>query len=237
MNRTQLKYIAITAMLLDHIGMLFGGFFMHTTWGPALYFVLRFLGRLTAPIMCFFLTEGYIFTHSRKNYALRLLIFAIVSQVPYALAHNNSLLTPDFNMLFMLLISLAVLRVLESGIKEYFKFFLVFVLMGFTCYCDWGFFGPLMVICFYVFREKPLKLVLFYCLIVLGINVLSCFFLPVKGIEWYSELWQLGLFLFIPVLYVYNGEGGQKNAFNKWFFYIFYPLHLLILWAIKLAIQ
>ena len=109
-------------MLLDHIGMLFGGFFMQSSWGPALYFVLRFLGRLTAPIMCFFLTEGYIFTHSKKGYALRLAIFAVISQVPYALAHKHSLLTPDFNMLFVLLISFAILCLLDSGLKAYFKF-------------------------------------------------------------------------------------------------------------------
>ncbi|MBR5402078.1 MAG: hypothetical protein IK102_09750 [Treponema sp.] len=232
MNRTQLKYIAITAMLLDHIGMLFGGFFMSSAWGMALYVTLRVLGRLTAPIMCFFLTEGYIYTRSRKKYALRLAIFAVISQIPYALAHKNSLLTPDFNMLFVLLISFAILCVLDCKLKGYFKFFIILVLFALSCYCDWGFFGPLMVICFYKFREKPLWLVLVYCLIVILMNALSCLFLPAKGIEWYSELWQLGLFLFVPVLYLYNGEPGSRAPFHKWFFYVFYPLHLLMLWLL-----
>lgn len=232
LNRNQLKYIAITAMLLDHIGMVFSGFFMESTWGIVLYNAFRVIGRLTAPIMCFFLTEGYIFTRSKKKYALRLAIFTVISQVPYALAHKHSLLTPDFNMLFVLLISFGILCVLDSKFKRYLKILLIFILLFFSSYCDWGLFGPLMVICFYKLREKPYKLILVYSLIVLSIVLLSCFFLPAKGFPWYTELWQLGLFLFVPVLYLYNGQSGSHAVFHKWFFYVFYPLHLLVLWLI-----
>ena len=111
LDRTTLKYIAVIAMILDHIGV-----FLLSAYAPgaaaagiaavsgsgivlggmtaggvlsALYVICRFLGRLTAPIMCFFLAEGFAKTSSRRRYVIRLLVFALISQVPYALAHHG----------------------------------------------------------------------------------------------------------------------------------------------------
>ena len=235
MNRNQLKYIAIAAMLLDHIGMIFGGFFMQTAAGTVLYTILRVIGRLTAPIMCYFLVQGFIHTSSRKNYAIRLAVFALISQVPYALAHRHSLLTPDFNMIFVLLISFAMLCVWESRLERLPKTLLLIILMCLSVFCDWGLFAPLMVMFFYVFRDNRKKQIITYCILALIVCVLSCIMLPMNGFAWYRELWQLGLFLFIPVIFIYNGQSGCASHFNKWFFYVFYPAHLLLLWGIAKA--
>ena len=232
LNRTHLKYIAIVAMLLDHIGMVFGQYFMDSVAGAIVYNCFRVLGRLTAPIMCFFLSQGFLYTRSRKKYAIRLAVFAVISQVPYALAHHHSLLEPDFNMLFVLLICFGMLCVWESKLAAFPKTLVLLVLICLSAFCDWGLFAPLLVLFFHVFRENRRKIIISYSILVVVVVAVSCVFLVSKGLMWYRELWQLGLFLFIPVLFLYNGQPGLQNAFNKWFFYIFYPAHLLILWAI-----
>ena len=84
LNRNQIKYIAITTMLLDHMA----AFLLTPEKHPALtvmYIIMRTIGRIAAPVMFYFLVEGYVHTSSRKNYALRLLAFAILSQIPYSL--------------------------------------------------------------------------------------------------------------------------------------------------------
>ena len=105
MNRNQLKYIAVIAMMIDHIGMflLSPGPGDASALQVALYALLRTTGRLTAPLMLFFLTEGYVRTSSKIKYGIRLLVFGIASQIPYALSHYNNLLVADlFKIRFML---------------------------------------------------------------------------------------------------------------------------------------
>lgn len=224
LNRNKLKYIAITAMLLDHIGMVFSGYFFQSTPATIIYTIFRFLGRLTAPIMCYFLAQGFIHTHSKKQYALRLAIFALISQVPYALAHKHSILSLDFNMLFVLFISFIMLCIWETRLAPFPKFLLLLLLLAASAFCDWGLVGPLFVLFFYLFRENRRNMIISYCILILVVCLM--------GIIFYREYWHLGLFLFIPVLFLYNGEPGSRAAFHKWFFYLFYPVHLLVLWLI-----
>ena len=80
LNRNLLKYIAIIAMVLDHVAFLFIPPFSLS------YQICRFIGKLTAPIMCYFLAEGYNYTSSKVKYGTRLLIFAIISQFAFSLA-------------------------------------------------------------------------------------------------------------------------------------------------------
>ena len=73
--------------------------------------------------------------------------------------------------------------------------------------------------------------------IMLRFTCSDSFFLLNNGYHWYGELWQLGLFMFIPVLYMYDGKKIKLNIFNKWIFYVFYPLHFIIIGIIKLLIN
>ena len=107
-SRNQLKYIAALAMLIDHVGYLFLS--VDTPAG----FLCRLIGRLTCPIMCFFLAEGFAHTSSRKKYAVRLLGFAIVSQPVYSLMKTGKLFSTSFNMLFTLLIAFLILWCYED---------------------------------------------------------------------------------------------------------------------------
>lgn len=223
LNRNQLKYIAAAAMLIDHIGMLF------IPVSNPLGCLMRVIGRLTAPIMCMFLAEGYYYTSSKIKYGARLFVFAVLSQSAYAFAHGNSLLTPDFNMIFTLFLCFLILLANEN-IKNYaLKAAVIFALTAVSYFCDWGVFAPLWVLTFYIFREDKKRKALLFSAIA-GTEILSSvIFCVLNGYHWYGELWQTGLYLFIPVIFIYNGEGGSKNAFSRWFFYLFYPLHLVLL--------
>ena len=232
LNKNQLKYIAIIGMLLDHVAYLFQKHFYNYSWGFAVTFIFRTFGRITAPVMSWFIVQGFIYTSSKKRYALRLLIFAIISQVPYFLIHNSSGAMAQFNVIYTLLLSFLMLCVLESRLESIPKWTLIFVLIAFTIIGDWAIFVPIMVLCFYLLRNDKKHLLIFYSIIAVLVLVTDIIILCIKGYYWYWELWQAGMFLFIPLYLSYNGQPGSRHPFNKWFFYAFYPLHLLVLWSI-----
>ena len=91
LNRNQLKYIAIITMIIDHIAFVF------IPSSNPMYSICRFFGKLTAPIMCYFLAEGYNYTSSKLKYGLRLFIFSIISQFAFSLAFYNTLFILKLN--------------------------------------------------------------------------------------------------------------------------------------------
>ena len=235
LDRLKLKYIAIAAMLCDHIGMFF------LSWGLenasasriALYSLLRVMGRLTAPLMLFFLAEGFVHTSSRKKYGTRLLIFGLISQIPYALSHYNTLLKADFNMILTLFVTFLMLEAAENINNKALNLTAVFALTAATFCFDWGIIGPLMAWLFYIYRDDRKAQVKCYALICAVTVAADTAFMILHHHHWYGELWQAGMFLVIPLLLGYNGEAGSKAPVNKWVFYVFYPLHLMVIWLIK----
>lgn len=229
LNRNGLKYIAAATMLFDHIGALLfplsGGF----------YIMCRLFGRLTAPIMCYFLAEGFIHTSSRKRYALRLLVFAILSQPVYALVHGWSVFVPgglsnaNLNVLFTLLASFCMLTVLEEIKQPLLKWTVAVLLIALSACGDWGVTAPLWVLFFYLFHGDRRRQMAAFALVAAADILCIIIANLLEGLAWYLNMWETGLFLFIPLMLFYNGQGGQKTAFSKWFFYLFYPLHLLML--------
>ncbi len=228
LNRTELKYIAAMTMLIDHIGMMF------ISVTTPLGLLCRIIGRLTAPIMCFFLAEGYEHTRSKYKYGIRLLIFAIVAQPFYAYAHGNTVFEADFNMIFTLFLSFTVLVCFDRIENSFLRFITVAVLIGISSYGDWGITAPLWVLGFYCFKGNTKKTFFYYSAIVIFWIFRATYNCIDSGYIWYYELCQLGLFMF-PFMYLcYNGEKGSDSRFSKWFFYVFYPLHLFVLAVIKI---
>ena len=234
MNRNQIKYIAITAMIIDHIGMflLSPGIADAALPKVVLYALLRTIGRLTGPLMLFFLAEGFVHTSSRKRYGIRLLVFGLISQVPYALSHYNTLKAVDFNVIITLFVSFLMLTAYENIRNRILNTIVVLLLILITMPCDWGFVGPIMALFFYKYRYDRKAQIKAYSIISASIVLLSIFALVNKGVHWYGELWQAGLFLVIPFLLNYNGQAGSKKPVNKWIFYIIYPLHFMAFWLI-----
>lgn len=222
LNRNQLKYIAVMAMIIDHIGV-----FLIPIDNP-LRILCRIVGRLTAPIMCYFLSEGFYFTSSRKKYVIRLLLFAAISQVAYALLFYHNIFIFDFNMIYTLLISFIILMVYSDQQYSTRKIELVLILFMFSTFGDWGMIAPLWVLSFYIYRDDIKKKIAAFSVISFGMIIMSVMSCILSKRHWYAELWQLGVFLFIPFLLIYNGKKGKSNFINKWFFYIVYPLHMFV---------
>ncbi len=223
MNRNIIKCIAAAAMLIDHIGLLFVP--IATPLGTA----MRVVGRLTAPIMCFFLVEGFIHTSSKKKYGTRLLIFAVISQIPFAYMMYNYFWVAHFNVIATFFLCFMILLVFEEVENVFLKVLLIAVLASLGYFCDWGLMAPLWVMCFYLCKDNKNKMALWYCVLCAFWVIRCCIVKFDEGGNWYDSLWQLGSVLALPILYTYNGEGGKSGKFSKWFFYWFYPLHLLVL--------
>ena len=109
-SRDAVKYLAMGAMLLNHIANIF------LIPGALLYEVFTDLGYVTAVTMCFFLVEGYGYTRSKRNYALRLLLFAFLSEIPYCLALTQGAVISFYglNMMFTLFLCFLMLLALEQ---------------------------------------------------------------------------------------------------------------------------
>jgi hypothetical protein len=182
--------------------------------------------------MCWFLVQGFVHTSSRIKYALRLLIFAIAAQIPYALIRVDVQFFAGLNVIYTLLVSFLMLCVLESNLKSFPKWLIIITLLTLSIFGDWAIFAPLMVMFFYLFRDDRNRLLCFYCLASAMVVLTDILILCLRHYYWYQELWQLGMFLFVPLYLSYNGQPGSRHPFHKWFFYVFYPLHLLVLWLI-----
>lgn len=222
LNQNQLKYLAVFAMILDHIAVFF------VSPNSALYILFKTIGRLTAPIMCYFIAEGYYYTSSKKKYGLRLFIFAVISQFAYALGFHRTLLVLDFNVIFTLFLSFMVLLSYDRIKNVVLKWVTVVFIIALSYWCDWGIYGPLWVLFFYIFRGKKVQQAVFFIIISLLFICEKIIVCVIKGAVWFNTLCHLGLLLFVPLIFIYSGKRGKKNLFNKWAFYIIYPLHIAV---------
>jgi hypothetical protein len=221
-NSFALKMIAIIGMTADHIGTVFDA--QLPLWLRCLLFLP---GGMTFPIMAFLLTEGYRHTSDVKKYGIRLLIFAIISFIPFRWALGGM-----FNVLFTLLLGLIVIY-FHDRIETRVLFWLLFVgAVIVSMFCDWGGIGVIMIYLYHVLKDKTSRIVLpLLCPWLLYmpnfVGILSE--MGWEGLQILLPSWfyiYIGCSLTIPLLLRYNGERGYKF---KWGFYIFYPAHLLVL--------
>ena len=228
MNRNSLKIIAATSMLLDHLGL----FFFDKIW------VLRLLGRIAFPLFAFFIAEGLRHTHSRKKYVLTLLLFAVISQVPYAFLHKFY----NFNILFTFLLAILCIYLVETYQKHSIINQICLCLIGIFIVCtepfaviDYGILGVLLVNIYYFFGGKSdnKNKALFYILSASVLYLMGIRDYLFSGLDPYGLLQLFGL-VSLGFIALYDGKKGNHNL--KWFFYIFYPLHLTIILIITLIL-
>ena len=234
LNRAQIKYIAIVALLLDHMAV----FFLPPEKYPALtflYVIMRTVGRMAGPVMLYFIAEGYRYTSSRLKYGIRLLCFGLLSQIPYSLARYRTISGTNLNVMITLFMSFLMLVIADKMKDKVMKGIVVFTFMILTLFSDWGVLGPFMVWLFYIYREDRKKQLISYISLCLAEIVMSVLIIMSGAIAWYEVIWQIGMALPIILIYLYNGESGKKNFIYKWSFYLFYPLHFLVLWLILQA--
>jgi hypothetical protein len=199
---------------------------------PAVYFIMRFIGRLTAAIMCFFIAEGFYYTRSKYKYGMRLGIFAIISQFAYTYAERGTILTSslftDWNVIFTLFVGFCVLLAYEKIDNNPAKWIVIVLLCAASFFGDWMIIAPVWILCFYIFRDDKRKRFIIFGILAV-VEIASCIPFIINN----GEAWQVGVLLVIPLLWFYRGEKGGGSPIHKWAFYIFYPLHLLALGMIK----
>lgn len=227
-----LKYIAIAAMLIDHIAWAFVPF--NTTLGQ----VMHIIGRLTAPIMCFFIAEGYYHTRNLRKYMLRLGIFAVISHFAFVVfEYGDPFIFPArTSVIYTLFLGLLALAVWNKLHNSFVKVFLICVLCFMALFGDWLFFAVLYVLAFGINHGNFKKQIQWFCIVSVALILMLIPDAAMSGKVWYSQMYMAGVFLVIPLLVQYNGQLGKGGKFNKWLFYIFYPLHLFIIGILKFYI-
>ena len=236
LNRDAIKYIAMFTMLLNHIAHIF------LERGTPLYEIFEDIGFFTAPVMCFFLVEGYTYTRSKKEYGLRLVLFAVLSQIPFQLAFGYSTL----NMIYTLLCCFLILVVMEKVSNPLLCRGLSLLLILATVNGDWPVIAPILTILLANDWGDRRMMTRDFCLSYLLFAVLNVqSYMNGEPGDWtlyavtHALLSGMGILAAaVATLVLYNGERAKcgKN-FSKWFFYVFYPGHLLLLYLIKISLH
>ena len=229
LNRDIIKYAAVFAMLLNHMAHVF------LQEGSLEYEICVAVGYFTAVTMCYFLVEGYQYTRSKKKYGQRLLFFALISQVPYQAALGIRQLNMLFTLLFCFLILVCLEYIQDSAERSV----CVCLLAAATCICDWGGLAAAFTVLFAQAYGSRRKLLYAY-----GLDYLL--FSLVSAAEYAKTLsWALAvprgllegvgiLASGVVIIFFYSGKRtGTGGRFSKWFFYVFYPMHLFALWVIN----
>lgn len=218
-----LKVLAIVGMTCNHACYIYWDYLP-----PEVLCVLFGFGGLTFPIMAFLLVEGYRHTSNVARYARRLLVFALVAQVPFGM-----FLSPGLNVLFTLLVCLGLLYAYDHMASRM-RFWMVFVLVtALTAACDWGILAPCMVMVLRVVADQRRRIA-YSALLPIAANGLPALeqLLAVPSLQNLAfALYPLaGCTATIPLLWAYNGGRGRPM---KWFFYAYYPVHIAVLGLAK----
>ena len=234
LNANHLKLVAIFAMTIDHIAdLIFPGFPLH----PASV-ALHLIGRITAPVMWFFVCEGFFYTHNVKKYMLRMGIFAVISHFTYCFAFGISMIPFQdgiFNQtsviwpLFWAVVALWVFKA-ENNIPQWAKWLILIGINLITFPSDWSCIAVMSILFMYD-RSDDLKKQMLVMLFWVAIYAVISYFCVIKS----YALTQLGVVLVYPVLKQYNGKPGNAK-WMKWFFYLFYPAHLIVVGILRLAL-
>ena len=233
---TALKYFAIIAMTVDHIALLF------FSAGTIPYYIMRLFGRFTAPIMTYLLVEGYRHTRDRKVYFKRLVLFAGIAQPIYFLFEfgrlpKNALeFLTNWNVLYTLAVALVVLVLFDSQrLSSAPSLILLGVLIGLSHFGDWSYLIPAWAIIFYCYQSDRCKMMILYCIASVTLQTL----IFAKQFDSFAAFsFQYGtLFALIPISMYSGKRGGEKHLqLNHWFFYIYYPAHMIVLLVIRAMI-
>ena len=219
MNATEIKKIAIIAMTIDHIAWILP---INTT----ISYLMHIIGRITAPIMWFFIAEGCCYTKNWKRYFGRMLLFAVISHFAYCFYFYEGCL---YHMLYTsvmwpLTLSILLIKLIETRKIPWWSKILPIILMILcSIHADWGVLALVMPAVLYFCRHSFKKQAIAIAISGIVAVIITDTFLPYR-------ILQLFVSLSIPLLANYNKQRGEGN---RWFFYLYYPLHLVVLGVIN----
>ena len=239
LDANSVKWIAIIAMTIDHMAwVLFPGYAK-----DVLPVLLHIIGRITCPVMCYFIAEGYHHTGNIDRYTRRLFVFSLISHFAYIFFFNYTdwksfvpfyygELLNQTSVMWPLAWGLVMLRIAHSEkVKERMKPVLIIGICLITFPSDWSCIASLWILAFGTNRgnfKKQMLWMIFYAAMYCAVYMLALD--PVYG------LIQMAVVLAIPILRMYNGQRGkgkQGNRIMKYLFYVYYPLHMFLLGWMK----
>lgn len=248
LNRDMMKYLALIPMFIGHM-IAWINLMNNPENSLAVYelpiplLILTGLSLFCPPVMFFFIADGYKYTKDKKKYALRLLIFACISQPFDWLVFQPILGWWTSNVIFTLFFGLLAIIAWESRFKLWQRIALVVLCVGATVliYSDWMIFGVIFILFLHIFREKPKARFISYSILILlhtSLNLTSLGSVPTFKLLLYMFV-MLASFMaaYFCMTTFYNGRKSSHPVFAKWFFYIFYPLHYLIIFAVKMLMD
>ncbi|WP_205668816.1 TraX family protein [Alloscardovia theropitheci] len=229
-----IKLIAIIAMTIDHLAwVFFPG--TQTIW---YVYALHIIGRLTAPIMWFFIAEGAHYTHDMGRYIGRLFIFAVISHFAFTFAFGIPMIPLSsglFNQTSVMwslawaVVLIALFRIRE--IPDWAKIALIIIICLITFPADWS---SIAVMCpFFLYLHRGNFTAQTRDLVIWAFVYATVYFFFLD--KPYAFL-QLFICLSIPILATYNGKRGSWKGM-QWFFYIYYPAHMVIIGLLRLYLH
>ena len=214
-------------MFLDHFATVF---LPHNNTASL---ILRTFGRTVAPIMCYFIVQGYFSTSNLKRYTKRLLIFAAISHLPYNLAFGYTFFQAT-SVIWPLAMGLIALTAIK---RDDLHILVKLVILGLCCAvsitANWNFVAVLWIVAFGLFHGNFAKQTVAFCVVGIVFHLALTFHRFGIFHEVFPQWHQFGIFLAIPLLAMYNGKLGKKSKAITWTFYIFYPAHLLLLFLLN----
>lgn len=239
LSQEGLKLIACITMLIDHIGVVIVMNCFENATGATkgvfldLYELFRIIGRLAFPIFCFLLAEGSIHTRSPARYGLRLTICALLSELPYDIALWGRITWQHQNVMVTLLLGFCALEAMKrcSGLALKLLITVPFMVLAEFAGGDYGAEGIMLVVLFALTRNTEHR----HLAQVLGMWFI---FSPSHAmfLNWigrFSITTQEWAVLAILPIALYDGRKVTKSKTVQWAFYLFYPVHLLLLYLIR----
>jgi TraX protein len=226
LSSSSLKLFAIILMTIDHIAVI-----LHPYISNDFYLLMRIFGRMAFPIFAFLIVEGFHYTRNINKYLVRLGIFALISEIPFDLAIYNKIIEPIhqnvFFTLFLGLLSIDIFKRYQqrNNISLGLLFVLLIGLLADLLNTDYGLFGIAMIFSFYYFRNHFIS-------ILLSISIINFLMTGLK-FDSIGSMLQAFAISSLVFIYTYNGQKGLKL---KYIFYLFYPLHLLVLFFINVFV-
>lgn len=243
LTANQLKFIAIACMLIDHIAHVF------VPWDTALSTIMHFVGRITGPIMFFMAAAGYHYTRNINRYMVRLAAFAIISYFPFLYCFAGNIVPTslgevfNFNVIYTIFLGVAAIRVRRASIHNGLKAIVILALYLLSCFGDWGTICISIMLVFDIFQGNFKKQFWAYLAVIfLQDGLLYVLISPLYNLAYGNPvdlqyLWSsvdgFGTILPVILLSRYNGKKGTGGAVAKYSFYVFYPLHLIILGLLR----
>lgn len=234
LNANQIKVIAIIVMTIDHLTWAF----FPGTQAVWYVFALHIIGRLTAPIMWFFIAEGCHNTHNMKKYIGRLFLFVVISHFAYDFAFGIPFLplsTGAFNQTSVMWpLAWAVVLIWICNQEKYPQWVKIASIVSICLISfpsDWS---SIAVMCpFFLYAHRGKFKLQARDIVIWSFIYAAVYFIFLDKL--YGVL-QMFTFLTIPILAQYNGERGKWKGM-KWFFYVYYPAHLIVIGLIRLALH